>query len=162
RHSARRASDVGIAMSKQAAAVADHELAQRGVSTTELQDQLARRTTGMSRKELAKLSRKRRKQWGKRTAQQRKQLARNAHTARKELAARIDPAARKHRKWPWFVVTTAALVSIAGVALMLTKRPEEIPLGSADDEYPDSDIQRREQAGIPQSTPSSAEAPDKS
>src|SRR5699024_10978939 len=68
RHSARRASDVGIAMSKQAAADADHELAQRGVSTTELQDQLARRTTGMSRKELAKLSRKSRKQWGKRAA----------------------------------------------------------------------------------------------
>ncbi len=137
RHGAKRAGHVGKAVSKHAAAQADRELAQRGLSIAEIQDQLARRTTGMSRKELGKRSRKMRKDWDKRTKQQRKQLARNTEAARRELAARIDPGKPKHRTWRWVLLGVLAAACAAGAAMLLTRRPEEIPLGSERDEYPE-------------------------
>lgn len=141
RHGAKRASEVGLAVSKQAAARADQELADRGVSTTELQDQLARRTTGMSRRELAKRSRKMRKRWNKRSKQSRKQLSKNTETARKELAARIDPSAGKRRRWPWVVLGTLVLAGGVAVAMTLARQPEEVAISSYYDvdEYPEPD-----------------------
>ncbi|MHA6801807.1 hypothetical protein [Salinifilum ghardaiensis] len=161
RHGAKRAGHVGLVVSKQAAARADRELAQRGLSTAEIQDQLARRTTGMSRKELAKRSRKMRKEWDKRTKQQRKQLARNTEAARRELAARIDPGKPKHRTWRWVVLGVLAAACAAGVALLLTRRPEEVPLGGEKDEYPEPNgSERRADTDTAAATPSPAAGAD--
>ncbi|GAA4865129.1 hypothetical protein [Saccharopolyspora cebuensis] len=126
----KRAGEVGVALSKQAAARAEQELAERGLSTDELQELLAQKTTGMSRKQLAKRARKARKQWDKKTAKSREQLARNTEAARRELAARIEPAPPKRRKWPWLLLALAALGAVAAVAL--SRRPEEFPVAEAD------------------------------
>lgn len=148
RHGARRAGEVGVALSKQAAALAEQELANHGYSTDELQELIAQRATGMSRKELAKRGRKARKQWEKKTAKSREQLARNTTAARKELAARIDPAKPKsRRKWPWVLLTLTALGAAAAVAF--SRRPEELPVAEADDSFTRSDTQARHRASRP-------------
>ena len=128
RQGAMRAGEACGTVTKQAAALAERELANRGVNTDELQEKLTQRATGMSRKQLAKRRKKARKQWDKRTAKSRKQWAENAAAARKELAARIDPAPKKRRKWPWVLLILAALG--AAVAVALTRRPEELPVAA--------------------------------
>ncbi|MGW1681767.1 hypothetical protein [Saccharopolyspora sp. NPDC002376] len=138
RHGAKRASEVGVAFSKHAAMLAEQELANRGISTDELQEKIAQRTTGMSRKELSKRSRKARKQWEKKAAESRKQLAKNTVAARKELAERINPKP-KRRKWPWVLLALGGLAAAAAVAL--SRRPEELPVASAE-----SDVTRRDNA----------------
>ncbi|GAA2821784.1 hypothetical protein [Saccharopolyspora taberi] len=117
-----RAGRAGMEMSRQAAALAEHELTNRGIDPDELQERIARRTTGMSRKELRKRSRK-----------ARKQLAKNAETARRELAARIAPEPKRRRRWPWVLLVLAGIAA-AGVAL--SRRPEELPVAEADDQPP--------------------------
>ncbi|ASU76997.1 hypothetical protein CDG81_00095 [Actinopolyspora erythraea] len=126
RHGAVKARTVGSKVSRQAAALAEQELAARGISTDDLQERIAQRATGMSRKELAKRGKKARKEWDKRTAKQRKQLAKSAEAARKELAGRIDPGKPKRRKWPWALLVLAGLAAAAAAAL--SRRPEELPL----------------------------------
>ncbi len=138
RHGAKRASKVGAEVTRQAAVLAEQELASRGISTDDLQERLAQRATGMSRKELAKRGKKARKEWDKRTAKSRKQLAKNTKTARKELAGRIDPdKARGRRKWPWIVLVLAGLAAAAAVAL--SRRPEELPVAEAEHRFPSHD-----------------------
>jgi hypothetical protein len=120
RQGAALAGKASAAASRQAATRAEHELAQRGISTDELQERLAQRATGMSRRTLAKKRRK-----------ARKQLSRNTRAARKELAARIDPTIRKgRRKWPWFLFVLAGLGIAA--AVVLSRRPEEMPVAEAE------------------------------
>ncbi|MCI2422306.1 hypothetical protein MOQ72_33230 [Saccharopolyspora sp. K220] len=147
RHGAKRASEVGMALSKHAAARAEQELANRGISTDELQERIAQRATGMSRKELAKRGRKARKQWEKKTAQSRKQLAKNTIAARKELAARIEPGKPKRRKWPWVLLALAGLVAAAAVAF--SRRPEEMPVADANGDFNRRDTQARHRANRP-------------
>ena len=118
---ARRAGRAGVAMSKHAAARAEYELANRGIDTDELQERIARKATGMSRKDLAKRSRK-----------ARKQLAKNTEAARKELAAKIAPEPKRRRKWPWVLLV---LAGIAAAGIALSRRPEEMPIAEAED-YP--------------------------
>lgn len=132
RTGATRASKVGLEVSRQAAALAEQELAQRGISTDDLQERLAQRATGMSRKELSKRGKKARKQWEKKAAKSRKQLAKNTETARKDLATKIDPSkGKRRRKWPWAVLVLGGLAAAAAVAL--SRRPEELPVGEAGD-----------------------------
>lgn len=139
RHGASRAGHVGAEASRHAAARAEQELANHGISTDELQERLAQKATGMSRKELAKRGRKARKQWEKKSAKSRKQLAKNTKAARKELAGRIDPAPRKgRRKWTWVLLALVALGAAAAVAL--SRRPEELPIAEAEhDRFPKHD-----------------------
>ncbi|MEV0696389.1 hypothetical protein AB0I53_00495 [Saccharopolyspora sp. NPDC050389] len=148
RHGAKRAGEVGVALSKQAASLAEQELANHGYSADELQERIAQRATGMSRKELAKRGRKARKQWEKKTEQSRKQLAKNTIAARKELAARIDPGKPKgRRKWPWVLLVLAGLG--AAVAVAFSRRPEELPIAEANDGFPRRDTQARHRADRP-------------
>lgn len=128
RVSARRAGEVGVAMSKQAAAAAEQELANHGISTDDLQEQIAQRVTGKSRKQLRKQAKIVRKDLDKRTAKSRKQLAKNTKIARKELAARLDPP--KRRKWPWVLLVLAGLGAAAAAAL--SRRPEEMTVADAE------------------------------
>jgi hypothetical protein len=131
RHGATRAGHVGAAVSRQAAARAEQELAHRGISTEELQELLAQKATGMSRKDLAKKGKKARKQWEKKAAKSRKQLSKNTKAARRELAARIEPTSRRgRRKWPWVLLVLAG-IGVA-VAAALSRRPEEIPVAEAE------------------------------
>lgn len=127
RHGAKRAGETGAVWSKQAAARAEQELANRGYSTEELQELIAQRATGKSRKELAKQAKQARKEWGKK-----------ANESRKKLAAKIDPTpAKKRRRWPW-VLLALMVLGAAAAAIALTRRPEELPLAAADDEPWDS------------------------
>ena len=127
RHGAKLASEQGIVLSKQAAARAEQELADRGYSTEELQELIAQRATGKSRKELAKQAKARRKEWEKRTTE-----------SRKRLAARIDPTpVKKRRRWPWMLLLLMVL-GLAAAAFAMPRRPEELPLAAADDEPWDS------------------------
>ncbi len=138
RHGAKRASKVGAEVTRQAAALAEQELASHGISTDDLQERIAQRATGMSRKELAKRGKKARKEWEKRTAKQRKELAKNTKAARKELAGKIDPSrAKGRRKWPWVLLVLAGLAAAAAVAL--SRRPEELPVAEADHRFPQHD-----------------------
>ncbi|SFT71671.1 hypothetical protein SAMN04487904_106172 [Actinopolyspora lacussalsi subsp. righensis] len=137
KHGAVKARTVGSKVSKQAAALAEQELAARGISTDDLQERIAQRATGMSRKELTKRGKKARKAWDKRTAKQRKQLAKSAEVARKELAGRIDPGKPKRRKWPWVVLILAGTAAAAAAAL--SRRPEELPID--DGQFPPNEPQ---------------------
>ncbi len=131
RHGVTHAGKVGVEVSKQAASRAEQELASHGISTDDLQEQLAQKATGMSRRQLAKKGRKARKQWEKRTGESRRQLAKNTRAARKELAAKIaPPPARGRRKWPWVLLALAGIAVAA--AVLLSRRPEEFPIASAD------------------------------
>ncbi|WP_207922232.1 hypothetical protein [Saccharopolyspora terrae] len=127
RHGAKRAGETGAVLSRQAAARAERELASRGYSTEELQELIAQRATGKSRKELAKQAKQARKDWEKRTIE-----------SRKRLAAKIDPTpVKKKRRWPWLLLMLVVL-GVAAAAIALTRRPEELPLAAADDEPWDS------------------------
>ncbi|GAA4611265.1 hypothetical protein [Saccharopolyspora hordei] len=148
RRSAKRAGEAGLALSKHAAELAEQELASRGISTEELQERLLQRATGMSREEIAKLSRKARKKWEKKAAASRKQLAKNTEAARKELAARISPAKPKRRKWPWVLLVLAGLG--AAVAVAFSRRPEELPVASADNDFTRRDTPARHRAERPE------------
>ncbi len=146
RHGATRASKAGMEVSRQAAALAEQELAQRGISTDDVQERIAQRATGMSRKELSKKGKKARKQWEKKAAKSRKQLAKNTETARKDLATKIDPAkGKRRRKWPWALLVLGGLAAAAAVAL--SRRPEELPVGDAGDgKIPQRDVEGRHSA----------------
>ncbi|MDR7302003.1 hypothetical protein [Haloactinomyces albus] len=132
RHSAARASKAGMEISRQAALLAEQELASRGINTEDLQERLMQRATGMSRKELAAKSKKARKDWDKKTAKSRKQLAKNTKAARKELAGRISPPEpqKGRRKWPWVLLALVGLGTAAAAVLM--RRPEELPIAEAE------------------------------
>ncbi|MBA8827744.1 hypothetical protein FHX42_005149 [Saccharopolyspora lacisalsi] len=146
RHGAARASKKGTEITRQAILLAEQELASRGVSTEDLQERLAQRATGMSRKELAKRGKKARKQWEKKSARSRKQLAKNAEAARKELAGRIEPAPKSRRKWPWVLLALAGLAAAAAVAL--SRRPEELPVVDAEhDRFPAQDSEGKSTNG---------------
>lgn len=145
RHGAAHARKAGSKVTRQAVVLAEQELAAHGISTDDLQERIAQRATGMSRKELAKRSKQARKNWDKRTAKQRKQLAKNTKAARKELAGKIDPShAPKRRKWPWVLLILAGLGAAAAAAL--SRRPEELPI-TAEERIPG-----RESDGGPTST----------
>lgn len=138
REGAVRAGKVGRAASKQAIARAEQELAEHGLSAEQLPELLTQKATGLSRDDLADRGRKARKQWEKarkdwekKTAKTRKRLAKNTEVARKELAARIEPAPKSRRKWPWVLLALAGLAGIAVVAL--SRRPEELPVADAED-----------------------------
>ncbi|WP_199740558.1 hypothetical protein [Saccharopolyspora rhizosphaerae] len=135
RHGAKRAGETGAVWSKHAMARAEQELADRGYSTDEIQELIAQRTTGKSRKQLAKQAKQARKEWSKRT-----------NESRKRLAAKIDPdLARKKRRWPWVLLALVVLGATAA-AVALTRRPEELPLAAADDEPWDSQTPGSNQA----------------
>jgi hypothetical protein len=121
----------GASMSKQAAARAQQELVNRGVSTDEIREMLAQPTSSLSATNVARTSRR-----------ARRYLARNTRAARKELAARIDPSPRRsRRKWPWVLVALTALG--VAVAIVLSRRPEEMPTAEADhDRSPEHDAKR--------------------
>jgi hypothetical protein len=142
RHGANRAGKAGAEMSKHAAARAEQELANHGISTEQLQELFAQKATGMSRKQLAKKSKKARKHWEKKAAQSRKQLAKNTRAARKELAVKIDPSQQKsRRKWPWMLLVLVGLGFAAAAAL--SRRPEELPVAEAENDarFPKHDSQ---------------------
>lgn len=154
RHGATRAGKVGMEVSRQAAVIAEQELASHGISTDDLQERLAQRATGMSRKELGKRGKKARKQWEKKAAKSRKQLAKNSEIARKELATKIDPSkGKKRRKWPWLLLALAAVG--VGAAAALSRRPEELPVAEADhDKLPPRESESRHSASNNGSVPS--------
>ncbi|WP_346072132.1 hypothetical protein [Saccharopolyspora thermophila] len=160
---ARRAGAVGMALSRQAAARAEQELASRGISTEELPELIAQRATGMSRRELAKRSRKARRQWERKAARSRKQLAKNAVAARKELAARIDPSLRRRRRrWPWALLVLTGMV--VAVAVAFSRRPEELPVAGEDDfaQRNTKARHRAERADVPTQADSPVDAPERS
>jgi hypothetical protein len=143
RHGATRAGKVGMEVSRQAVAIAEQELASRGVNTDDLQERIAQRVTGMSRRELAKRAKKTRKEWEKRAAESRKQLAKSSEVYGKELADKIDPARAKskRRKWPWVLLVLA--LGGAAAAAALSRRPEELPVAEAEhDKVPPRDTAR--------------------
>ncbi|RKT84376.1 hypothetical protein SAMN05421805_103305 [Saccharopolyspora antimicrobica] len=150
RRNAKRAGEVGVALSRHAAALAEQELASRGISTEDLQEKLAQRTTGMSRDELVKQSRRARKRWEKKAAASRKQFAKNTAVARRELAERISPHKPKRRKWPWVLLVLAGLAAAAAVAF--SRRPEELPVASADNDFTKRDTPARHRAEVPAQT----------
>lgn len=120
RRLATRTGRAGAAASRQAAARAQQELVNRGVSTDELREILAKQTSSLSATNVAQMSRK-----------ARRRLARNTRAARKELAARIDPGSyRQRRKWPWVLLALAALGVAASV--VLSRRPVEMPAADPD------------------------------
>lgn len=122
RHGATHAGRTGIKLSKRARQRAERELAARGYTLDDLQELIAQRTTGMSRKQLAKQTKK--------TS---KKLAKNTRAARKEIASIIGPAPEKpKRRWPWVLLVFAGLAAAA--AVVLSRRPEELPTAEA--EYP--------------------------
>ncbi|MGH3973672.1 MAG: hypothetical protein ACRDS9_10155 [Pseudonocardiaceae bacterium] len=43
--------------------------------------------------------------------------------ARQELAARIEPEARRRRRWPWMILLLFGIAGVAGAAV-LTRRPQ--------------------------------------
>lgn len=151
RHGATRAGKVGMEVSRQAVAIAEQELNSRGIDTEDLQERITQRVTGMSRRELAKRSKKARKQWEKKTAESRKQWAKNSKVARKELAEKIDPSrVKKRRRWPWVLLVLAGAGAAAAAAL--SHRPEELPVAEADhDKVPPRDTGGdRSATGTPQ------------
>lgn len=154
RDGATRAGKAGAEMSKHAAARAEQELAEHGITAEELQEQLAQRATGMSRKDLTKKGKKARKQWEKKAAKSRKDLAKNTKAARKDLAAKIDPEPQRgRRKWPWVLLILAGLAAAAAVAL--SRRPEELPIAEADDDrFPAQDMDGRHSLSSNGSAPS--------
>lgn len=119
----------GAAASKQAAARAQEELVNRGLSASKVCERLAQQTSSLSTANVTRKSR-----------QARRRLARNTNAARKELAARLDPEShRHHRRWPWIVLALAAL----GVAaVVLSRRPEEMPTTEADQDPSERDARR--------------------
>lgn len=131
RYGAARASKLGAEIYRQAALLAEQELASRGISTDDLQERLMQRATGMSRKEAAAKGKKARKDWDKKRAKSRKQLAKNAKAARKEMASRAEVAKQQsRRKWPWALLALAGLTGAAAAVLM--RRPEEMPVAQAE------------------------------
>ena len=52
-------------------------------------------------------------------------FAERMQDARKELAARIDPAPRRRRRWPWLLLLGVAATGAVG-AVVLTRRPREV------------------------------------
>lgn len=142
RHGATRAGKVGMEVSRQAVAIAEQELASRGVDTDDLQERITQRVTGMSRRELAKRAKKTRKEWEKRAAESRKQLAKNSEVYGREIADKIDPArSKKRRKWPWVLLVLA--LGGAAAAAALSRRPEELPVAEAEhDKVPPRDAGR--------------------
>lgn len=142
RHGAAKAGRTGTEMSKKAAARAERELANHGITTEEMQELLAQKATGMSRKKLAKQTKK-----------TRKLLAKNSKSARKELARMIDPEPTKtRRKWPWVLLVLAGI----GIAVaVLSRRPEELPVAEA--EFPTHEDAERSSNG---DRPHTGAAPD--
>lgn len=114
----------GAMASKRAAARAHQELVDHGVSAGEIREKLGRQTSSLSVTTMARKSR-----------QARRRLARNTRTARKELAARIDPDAhRPRRTWLWVLLALTVLGVAA--AVVLSRRPEEMPIDEADHDRP--------------------------
>ncbi|RCW47244.1 hypothetical protein DFQ14_101592 [Halopolyspora algeriensis] len=131
RHGAVRASKAGAEIYRQAALLAEQELASRGISTDDLQERFMQRATSMPGKESAGKGKKARKNWDKKKAKSRKQLAKNAKAARKEMAVRSGATKPKgRRKWPWVLLALAGLAGAAAAVLM--RRPEEMPVAQAE------------------------------
>lgn len=124
RQTAAHAGRVGATASRQAAARAQEELASRGVTADELRETLAKQTSCLTSTAVGQKGRK-----------ARRRMTRNARAVRKELAARIDPDSyRSRRRWPWVLLALAALGVAA--AVVLSRRPEEMPVAEADDHPP--------------------------
>jgi hypothetical protein len=131
REAATEAGKIGLVVSRSAATRAQQELLDRGIDTDELRDRIVSQTTGLGGENLTR-----------RSQQAREYLAKNTDNARRELAARIDPGPRRsRRKWPWIVLASSVAAGAAVVAVVLSRRPEEIPVAEAEPTYPD-DIER--------------------
>ncbi|SHE64066.1 hypothetical protein [Streptoalloteichus hindustanus] len=115
-------------MAAKAAAEAHRRLSAHGAAPEQVQsavvDQadLVRRRLGKAQDELTHRSRRARK----RMDRQRRDLAKRTRAARREIAAAVRPDRRRHRRrWPWAIAVLAAAL---GVAVVLTRRPQEVHL----------------------------------
>jgi hypothetical protein len=139
--------------------VAEHKLAERGVTTDQLRGVLVdkadvlmgkaeevEKQTRRARKRLAKKSNKARAELLSRAEEVRKEVRKAAKSARKDAKARAkeirkaaaeltEDTSSRRRRWPWVLGLLIAIGAAGYVAL--TRRPEEIHL--QDDETPTAD-----------------------
>lgn len=120
-----RGGRAGAELTRQSLARVEQHLAEQGTSLNELPELLARRTTGLSRKQLGKRSKKARKHFDRRARQARKQLETAIHQARTQLSAALEPApARRTRWWPWLLLAAAG-IAVAAMASRQQQAPPE-------------------------------------
>ena len=121
-----------------AVALAEHKLADHGMSPQQLQEMLTENAS-TAKDKVAKSTRKARKQLAKETKAASKELARRTTKAGKQakqvgqdLASVLEPASRRRRRWPWVL---GLLVAAAGTAyVVLSRRPREVYLQDELDE----------------------------
>lgn len=99
-----------------------HELAQHGLTPDQVQELVAMQ------------ARHARRALAHNADHTRQVLAGNVVKVRRELAARIDPAPRRRRRWPWLIVLVGAVGSATAYAL--SRRPQERPALVVDGDTP--------------------------
>jgi hypothetical protein len=128
----RHGRQAGEELSRLAFERVEKQLAEYGRSLNDIPELLARKTTGLSRKQLVKQRKHARKQFERQAGQARKQLDTAVSQARTQLASAIEPApAKRGRWWLWGLVTVA--IATAAVATWRS-RPD-----SADSEFNESE-----------------------
>ncbi|MCP2262135.1 hypothetical protein LX15_005867 [Streptoalloteichus tenebrarius] len=110
-----------------AAAEAHRRLSAHGAAPRQVRDGVAdqadqvRRRLEKAQDELAHRSRRARRRMERR----RRDLARRTRAARREIAAAVRPDRRRRSRWPWAL---ALLAAVLGIAVVLTRRPQEVHL----------------------------------